>query len=60
MTQEEGRYAKQVGCYPTISPASTGEIISFVVPEALGSAEIDNNDIVGQTEIVTDDISMPG
>lgn len=35
------------------------EIISFVVPEALGSAEIDNYDIVAQTEIVTDGISMP-
>jgi hypothetical protein len=44
--------------YPTISPASTGEIISFVVPEALGSAEIDNYDIIA--EIVTDGISMPG
>ena len=30
----------------TISPASNGEIISLVVPEALGFAEIDNYDIV--------------
>ena len=60
MSQEEGRYTKQVGSLPNhLACFNRRDPFRSLFQKHLDSAEIDNYDIVAQTEIVTDGISMP-